>query len=381
MSEKSDLYLQKASQQCTDQLCEKESLETLPPQEQEVARVLHQFAIHVQTDLEHILKPHIKRVIVLSGPTAVGKTRLSLELAERLNGEIVSADAIQVYQKMNIGTAKVTEAEQRRIPHYMIDVCDVTYPYNVKEFFDNARLAILSILDRGKVPIVVGGTGFYIHSLIYGPPSGPPSEPSIRAQLELDEEKFGIEYLYDKLRNFDPVYAATIMPSDRHKVLRGLEIIEISGKKVSDFSWRVRNPEGQFDFRLWFLYMPRPILYKRLEARCDEMLRNGLLEEVIELDRCGIRKNRAAAQAIGYKETLAYLDTVKAKSDYDAFVEKFKAASRHLVKRQFTWFRKEPHFRWVDITTIEEQALLDWICEDYYSALPYEYGLSEDLST
>ncbi len=339
-----------------------------------IERVLEQVALNVQMDLQHLFQPHTKRVIVLSGPTGVGKTRLSLELAERLNGEVISADSMQVYRGMDIGTAKATKEEQARIPHHMIDVCDVHESYNVKEFFDASQIAIQDILSRSKVPIIVGGTGFYIHSLIYGPPKGPPSDPAIRALLERDEEKFGIEFLYDKLRNFDPIYAATITASDRHKVLRALEIVEISGKKVSDFSWKIREPLSQYDFRLWFMYMPRPLLYQRLEARCDEMLSSGLLEEVVELDRKGIRNNRTASQAIGYKETLDFLETAKTEADYKDYVTRFKTASRHLAKRQFTWFRKEPHFRWVDVTSIGHEALIDWIHEDYFSGLPYEYG-------
>ncbi len=342
------------------------------PTTHNIDQVLGQFALNVQLDLLNLLHLHSKKIIVISGPTGVGKTRLSLELADRLGGEIISADSIQVYRGMDIGTAKATQEERARIPHHMIDVCDVHQPYNVKDFFDSAQRAIEDILARSKVPIIVGGTGFYIHSLIYGPPSGPPCDPAIRELLQKEELKFGIEFLYDKLRNFDPVYAATITANDRHKVLRALEIIEISGRKVSDFAWKTRDPLPTYDFRLWFLYIPRPLLYPKLEARCDGMLSDGLLEEVVELDRKGIRENRTAAQAIGYKETLDFLDTAKTPLDYEKYVDRFKIASRHLAKRQYTWFRKEPDFRWVDLTSIESNKLIDWICEDYFSDLPYE---------
>ncbi len=341
-------------------------------------QILKNVALNVQEELIHLFQPQSRRVIVLSGPTGVGKTRLSLQLAERLNGEIISADSMQVYRGMDIGTAKATKEERERIPHHLIDIVDVTEPFNVKEFFDEAKASIDSILARGKTPIVVGGTGFYIHALIYGPPSGPPSDPAIREALELEEEKFGIEFLYDKLRTFDPIYASTITMSDRHKVLRALEIIEISGKRVSDFAWKVRHPLPQYDYRLWFLYKPRPLLYKQLEARCDEMLKQGLLDEVVLLDRAGIRSNRTAAQAIGYRQTLDFLDTAKTSEDYNRYVEVFKMASRHLAKRQFTWFRKEPHFRWVDMTAHSDEAILDLISDDYLSGLPYDYNVGGD---
>ncbi len=307
-----------------------------------------------------------QKIIVLAGPTAVGKTRISIELAKQMNGEIVSADSMQVYRGMDIGTAKATYEEQQGIIHHMIDICDISETYNVKSFFDTAQEAFQSIFDRSKVPIVAGGTGFYIHSLIYGPPEGPGSDPSVRASLEKIVEDLGIEILYDRLYSLDPEYAKNITIHDAHKIVRALEIIEISGKKVSSFSWGARKPLPQYDFSLWFLDTPRNILYPRLEARCEQMLSMGFLDEVVQLDQKGLRRNTTASQAIGYKEALSFLEAGSSEKDYRLFVEKFKASSRHLAKRQLTWFRKEPGFQWLDMASLSDSEAINRIKNGYF---------------
>ncbi len=335
-----------------------------------LSKVSSQVAFGVSEQLLQIFTMKGRRVIVLAGPTGVGKTLLSLRLADMLGGEIVSADAIQVYKGMDIGTAKVSKADQDRIPHHLIDVCEITNPFNVNTFCTEAKAALEDIIARGRVPIIVGGTGFYIHSLIYGPPSGPPSDAGIRAKLEDELELRGNDVLFDRLQEADPQYAATITRNDRHKIVRGLEIIELSGRLVSDFSWKNRLPLPLYDFRCWFLDMPRKILYERLSHRCDEMLEAGLLEEVVSLDRAGLRGNRTASQAIGYRQSLEFLDTGKTPQDYKNFIEKFKQASHHLAKRQITWFRKEPGFRWIDMTEVSSDDLIDLMASDYSSAAP-----------
>ena len=330
-------------------------------------QVMQKVALGTKQQLDRLHNPIWRKVIVLSGPTGVGKTNLSLALAERLGGEIISADSMQVYRGMDIGTAKISPAEKKRVPHHLIDICDITQPFNVVDFYECAKEAINDILSRKKVPIVVGGTGFYIHALLYGPPNGPPSDSHIRATLEQEAEKFGIELLYERLENIDPVYAHTITKSDEHKIVRALEIIQISGQLVSSFSWKERPVESFYHFLCYFMHMPRKELYPLLEKRCDQMLENGMLEEVVELDRKGIRTNLTARQAIGYKQSLRYLDTAKTAGDYQAFVEEFKAASRHLAKRQYTWFRKEPLFLWLDMTQLSPEAFLELIIHDYHS--------------
>ena len=337
-------------------------------------KVLKGAAISMQEQMERIFHPTHRRAIIISGPTGAGKTALSLELAERLGGEIVSADSVQVYRGMDIGTAKVSKEDRARIRHHLIDIRDINEPFNVADFYEEAKAACLDIFIRGKVPIVVGGTGFYLHALLYGPPCGPPADPAIRAALEKDYEKFGIEPLFERLQEFDPAYAATITKNDVNKVTRALEIIEVTGRPVSSFAWKERKLEQYFDFRSWFLHRPREILYPELEKRCEEMLKSGLLEEVVTLDRAGIRKNRTAAQAIGYKQSLDYLDTAQSLQDYEHFVEVFKVASRHLAKRQFTWFRKEPHFQWVDLSKLTAEDVIGMIANDYETGgLPGAY--------
>src|SRR5574338_225682 len=241
--------------------------------------VFEHVAFQVQEQFEVFYKHGSKKVIVLAGPTGAGKTAFSLKLADKIGGEIISADSMQVYRGMDIGTAKATPSERAKIPHHLIDIRNLDEPFNVKDFYEEAMHACHEIISRGKTPIIVGGTGFYLHAFLYGPPAGPPTDPGIRALLAEDEARFGIELLYDKLTLHDPIYAATISRNDRHKILRALEIIEISGRKVSDFSWKSRAVLPFFDVRCWFLFLPRPTLYKRLERRCEEMLAQGLLEE------------------------------------------------------------------------------------------------------
>lgn len=330
-----------------------------------LGRVFENVAISVQEQLIAHSQFGSKKVIVLAGPTGSGKTQISLMLAEKLGAEIISSDSMQVYRGMDIGTAKATIEERQRVPHHLIDIRDISEPLNVKEYYEEAMSATRDVLLRGRIPIIVGGTGFYIHTLLYGPPQGPGSDPEIRAGLAAEEERFGIDLLYDKLSKFDPEYAKTISCNDRHKILRALEIIEISGRKVSSFEWKAKKMQSFFDWRPWFLHLPRQTLYERLEKRCDEMLKAGLLEEVVRLDRAGIRKNTTACQAIGYRQTLDFLDTAQSASDYEEYVKELKTASRHLAKRQFTWFRKEPAFRWLDLAEHPPQEAVDIILNDF----------------
>ena len=335
-----------------------------------LAKISPHIAMQVQEQLVKLFTARGRRVIIISGPTSVGKTALSLELARVLKGEIISADSMHVYRGMDIGTAKVSKKEQEMVPHHLIDIRDVTESFNAHDFFVEATAAIDDILSRDKVPIVVGGTGFYIHTLLYGPPSGPPSDPAIREKLEKEAEQDGIDTLFDRLEKLDPKYAQTVTPNDQHKIVRALEIIQISGRCVSDFSWKARPLLPTYDFRCWFLYVPKPMLNERLFARCDQMLKEGLLEEVTRLEKEGLRENSSARQAIGYRQTLDFLDSEKTKEEYEKYVAIFKQASHRLAKRQFTWFRKETHFRWVDISTLSQEELVDIIASDYDHPIP-----------
>ncbi len=307
-----------------------------------------------------------KRIIIIAGPTASGKTELSLELAALLGGEILSADSMQVYRGMDIGTAKATPEERAKIAHHLIDTRDLDEPFNVSIFYDESQKVFEEIFHRENTPIVAGGSGFYIHALLYGPPVGPPSAPDVRDHLDCQMREMGPEILYERLQILDPEYAATIGEYDRHKIVRALEIIALSDRKVSDFPKPgSRLIEQDYDFRCWFIYYPRETLYARIEMRCEEMLKKGFLDEVHALDQRGLRVNSSAAGAIGYRQALQFFDSPQSDADREKFVSDFKRASRHYAKRQFTWFRKEPLFRWLNIEEHTPDQIREIILQDF----------------
>ncbi len=306
-----------------------------------------------------------KRVIVIAGPTGVGKTKLSLAAGQILGGEIISADSMQIYKGMDIGTAKVTAEERKKVFHHLIDICEISQNYNVVSYYNDVYRALKTIFMQNKVPIACGGSGFYLHALLYGPPQGPPAEPKIRQKLEEAADKFGIESLFERLQMLDPQYAVTISEKDQHKVVRALEIITLTGHKVSNFPKPDKIKQDEYDFRLWFIYMPREVLYDKVEKRCDKMLEKGFIEEVKKLEKQGLRNNYTASQAIGYRQCLEYLKTNQSQKEKEKFVIEFKKASRHYVKRQFTWFKKEPQFRWIDLHELGFEKTLEYILQDY----------------
>lgn len=332
---------------------------------EEVKQIILNFALEVQKQLPSNFQKKKKRVIVISGPTCCGKSALAMNLAQALDGEIVSADSMQVYQGMDIGTAKATKQERLLVPHHLIDIRTIRESFNVVDFYYEARQVCQKILERGNTPIVAGGSGFYLHTLLYGPPSGPPSVPEVRKFLENEIEKEGADRLYERLFELDPQYAKTITRNDKQKIVRSLEIIMLTNKKVSKLSWKGRRRPQNYDFHCWFLHRPKDKLYERIDERCDKMLQEGFLEEVKRLDREGIRQNTSACQAIGYRQALDYLTTSQTPSDYDEFVKSFKQATRHYAKRQFTWFRKEPLFRWLDVDMHDPEIVFDMIRKDY----------------
>lgn len=312
------------------------------------------------------LKKKKKKAIVLAGPTACGKSEMAFMLAKMIKGEIISADSIQVYKGMDIGTAKVSKEKRLEVPHHLIDIREVSESFNVVDFYYEASRVCQHILDRGDVPIIAGGSGFYIHALLYGPPSGPPSVPEVREKIQRELQKVGSELMYEKLKILDPCYASTITIHDQQKIVRALEIIELTGQRVSHYSWSTLSEEP-YDFRCWFLNRPRSTLYKRIEKRCDKMLARGLLEEVAQLEKKGLRLNPSASQAIGYRQSLDFLATPQTKEDWLRFVEEFKKASRHYVKRQLTWFRNKEHlFRWLDLDRHDPETALNMIVNDFY---------------
>ncbi len=336
-------------------------------EKEEIERIYTGYAIEAQKQLTTTLQKPRKKIIIIGGPTAAGKSDFALKLAKELGGEIISGDSMQVYRGMDIGTAKPSAEEQKEVPHHIIDIHDVKDPFNVVDFYYEARHICQQILAREAVPIIVGGSGFYLHALIYGPPAGPPSVLELRKSLEKEMEERGSEAMYAQLMQLDPQYANTITKNDKQKIVRALEIMRLTGKKVSKISWQGRRKPQNYDFRCWFLHRPRDILYKRIDHRCEKMLEMGLIEEVQRLEAEGIKENSSAAQAIGYKQTLDYLASPQTKADYKHFVEKFQQASRNYAKRQFTWFRKEPLFRWLDLDMHDAETALDMVIQDYRS--------------
>ncbi len=328
----------------------------------ELQSIINPFTVPLRQKLPII--PKKKKVIVLAGPTGVGKTKTSLLIAHALGGEIISADSMQVYRGMDIGTAKVRPEERGSIRHHLIDSRDIDESFNVVDFFHESEQAFREIYARDHVPIVVGGTGFYIHALIYGPPKGPASVPDVRKKLEDEMTEKGSLVLYDRLKGLDPEYASTITFRDRHKIIRALEIMTLTNQKVSFFE-KGMTPSQEFDFRCWFLYMPKEVLYPTLDQRCEKMVSEGLLEEVKRLDQMGIRQNTSACQAIGYRQCLEFLKTAQTPEDQHRFMETFKQASRRYAKRQLTWFRKEPLFRWLNVHKTGVDTAVEMIIQDY----------------
>lgn len=332
-------------------------------EDKELQILLTHFALPQKQKL--IPRSKKKKIIVIAGPTAVGKSKLALSIAKAIGGEIISADSMQVYRGMDIGTAKTPLAEREKIPHHLIDSRDLDETFNVVEYYQESCQAIKEVLDKGAVPIVVGGTGFYIHSMIYGPPSGPPSDPKLRKILEGEMESKGTQILYDKLKELDPGYATSITQNDRHKIVRALEIISLTQCRVSDLPPVSSENADTYDFRCWFVHMSKESLYPRIEMRCDKMIADGFVDEVKRLEKEGLSKNATASQAIGYRQCLEYLSSPQSQEDWDRFIQTFKQASRRYAKRQFTWFRKEPLFRWLDIDQVPIEKAAEMIIQDY----------------
>ena len=312
-----------------------------------------------------ILSQQKPRIIVIAGPTGVGKTDLAISIAQILHGEVISADSMQVYRGMNIGTAKPSLEERQNIIHHLMDVKEITEDFNVVEFFQKAHQACRDIICKSKVPLLVGGSGFYIHTFLYGPPQGPASDKKVRQYLQEQMDLMGVEVLFERLQMLDPAYAATISPHDSHKIIRALEIIAITKRPVSSFPKPVKEKNRYYDTRDWFLYYPKEILFPRLDKRCDQMIANGFIEEVEQLEKQGLRDNPIASQAIGYKQCLEFLQSDRSAQEKEKFILNFKKATRKYVRRQFTWFRQEKDFRFINLAEISVDKAKEYILQDY----------------
>ena len=286
------------------------------------------------------------KVIVIGGPTASGKTALSIELAKRINGEIVSADSMQIYKEMNIGTAKPEIEEMQGIKHYMLDFLNPNEAYSVADYKKDAKEAIKKIIKNGKTPIVVGGTGLYIDSLIYEIEYVDiKTDFDYRSELEKIAKKKGLNYLYEKAKKIDPKSMEKISENDQKRILRVLEIYHQTGKTKTEIDENSRK-EPEFDYKVFAIDMDREILYDRINKRVDIMLEKGLIEEVEKIYK-KYNEFPTAMQALGYKEVVEYLEN---KTSKDEMIEKIKQESRRYAKRQLTWFRKNKDTIWLNGT-------------------------------
>ena len=273
-------------------------------------------------------------LLILAGPTASGKTSLSLQLARRLNGEIISADSMQVYRGMDIGTAKITPEEMDGIPHHLIDIIEPDEEWNVMSFCRLAAEKIDEIAARGRLPMVVGGTGFYIHALAYGAEFEEERESESRKKLE----GWTQEALFSYLQKVDPKSAQVIHPHNRKRVIRALEYFEQTGKQISELNARLQAKPSPYQLCYLVLDVERQRLYEQIDARVDEMMEKGLVQEVMRLREAGCHKEMVSMKGLGYKEILVYLE---GEVSLEEAVYILKRDTRHFAKRQLTWMRRE----------------------------------------
>ena len=294
------------------------------------------------------------KVVVICGPTASGKTSLSIELAKRINGEIISSDSMQIYKNMDIGTAKPTVKEMQGIKHYLLDFVEPNQRYSVAEFKNDAEKAIDEILAKGKTPIVVGGTGLYIDSLIYGI-EYPSFELDEEYRKELEElvNKQGLEKLYEKAKKIDPQAMEKISPNDQKRILRVLEIYHATGKTKTEQEKESRKNGVKYDYKVFAINMDRKKLYERINKRVEIMIEKGLIAEVENLLK-KYNKFPTAMQGLGYKEVVEYL---QGKTTKEEMIEKIKQESRRYAKRQITWFKKNKQTIWIDGLDPQEKNL------------------------
>lgn len=288
----------------------------------------------------------MKPLIVVAGPTAVGKTGLSIRLAKEIGGEIISADSMQVYKHMDIGTAKITEEEKEGVPHFLIDEFEPDEEFNVTVFQQRAKKYMNEIWGRGHIPILVGGTGFYIQAVVYDIEfKVEPDSSSVRKKYEDILSESGKEYLYSLLRERDPEYAADLSVNNTKKVIRALEFYESTGQKLSSHNEEERKKVSPYDVKYFVLTMDREKLYKRIDSRVDMMFNEGLVSEVKWLLDHGYKRDLISMQGLGYKETAGALS---GEITMDAAKELIKKGTRHFAKRQLTWFKREKEVIWIN---------------------------------
>ena len=307
--------------------------------------------------MSSITKP---RILGFVGATASGKTSLALSVAQHIPCEIICMDSMQIYRNMDIGTAKPTHEEQSIAPHHMIDIVDPKDPYSVAEYVDTARKVIADVLSRGNTPILVGGTGLYLQGLTmpmnYG---GLPSDPAIRQQLTEELSLIGPDALHDKLAQVDPASAARLHPNDTRRVIRAIEIYQLTGIPMSEHKTPT-DADSPYDFTLYAIDWPRHILHERINQRVDTMMQDGLLDEVRSLVASGVSAQAQSMQGLGYKELLPVINDSLPLTDA---VEQIKTGTRNYARRQLIWFRRDRRIQWLpsdELSTAAKHIIENW---------------------
>ena len=303
-----------------------------------------------------------KPLVVIAGPTACGKTDISIELAKRINGEIISADSMQVYKFMDIGTAKATKEEMQGIKHYLIDEFMPDEDFNVMIFQQKAKEYMEEIYSKGKIPIIAGGTGFYINAVVNDNEFTETEEDnSLREKLYKDAQENGADYNHNKLKKIDPEYAATVHANNIKRVARALEYFYLTGQKFSEHNAEEKKKTSPYNTSFIILNMDREKLYKRIDMRVDIMIKNGLIDEVKKLLDMGYDPGLVSMQGLGYKEIVPY---ITGEWSLEKAVDELKKRTRHFAKRQLTWFKRQTeNCLWVDLTDGNKEKALNKITE------------------
>lgn len=302
-------------------------------------------------------------LIILTGPTAVGKTALSTGLAKALNGEIISADSMQVYRYMDIGTAKIKPEQMQGIVHYLIDELEPSMEFSVAVFKERCQKYMEEIYSREKIPILVGGTGFYIQSVLYSVDfSETRTDSAYREELAALAVREGNEALHARLAKIDRKAAEAIHPNNVKRVIRAMEYYKQTGQRISEHNEEQRKKESDYHFRYYVLSLPREILYERINQRVDMMREEGLISEVQSLLKMGCTREMVSMQGLGYKEII---DALEGRDTMEHAFQRIKQETRHFAKRQFTWFRRERDVIWLEKEKFaDEEALLQYCVDD-----------------
>lgn len=302
------------------------------------------------------------KLIIIAGPTACGKTAVSVRLAQLIGGEIISADSMQVYRGMDIGTAKIMPDEMQGVPHFLIDEFDPDEEFNVAVFQQRAKKYIRDITERGHIPVVAGGTGFYINALVYDNDfAKEDEESSVRKALAKEAEQCGAEHMHDILKEIDPESAEKIHPNNVKKVIRAIEFYRLNGKKISEHNAEEKQREAAYDAKIFVLNMDRVRLYERIEKRIDIMLEQGLLNEVEGLLK-KYSPDLVSMQGLGYKEFVPYFNGM---CTLEEAVYNLKISTRHFAKRQLTWFKHQcPQAVWIDMDKYDAESAANYIANE-----------------